>query len=100
MDKTSVRCEIANCGEPATHKIAAPWNDARFSELKTYGFACPEHVEEICHKAEVRWLDYEPVAGERVGAVSIYRYEAGKSDREFMRDREMEESFLTCPPPF
>ena len=99
MDKTIVRCEIPDCGRPASHKIAASWRDGRFAELKTYGFACADHVAEVCHKAEVRWLDYEPVPGEKVGGIAIYRYEEGKSDRQYARDREMEEQYLACPPP-
>ena len=94
IDKTTVRCDIPGCGEPATHKIAAPWSDQWFSELKTYGFACPEHVHDICRQAEARWLDYEPVAGETVEGIGIYRYEAGKSDRNLERDHELEEAFL------
>ena len=94
MRRTTVQCEIPGCGEPATHKIAAPWSDGRFSELKTYGFACAQHVGEVCAKAEVRWLDYEPVPSESVGAIAIYRFEEGRGDRHLERDAEMEAAFL------
>jgi hypothetical protein len=99
MDKTIVRCDSPECGEPATHKIAATWRDGRFAELKTYGFACPAHVAEVCRQTEIRWLDYEPVPGEKVGGIAIYQYEPGKTDRQFVRDRALEEEILTCPPP-
>ena len=100
MDKTIVRCDLIDCGEPASHKVAAYWSDGRFAELKTYGFACPDHVEAVCRKAEVRWLNYDPVPGEVVGGIAIYQYEEGKTDREFARDRDLEVAFLACPPPF
>jgi hypothetical protein len=92
--KTTVLCEIPGCGEPATYKVAAPWTDGRFSELKTYGFACPDHVPDLCRFAEMRWLDYEPVKGEQVERIGIYRLEEGKPDRLLARDRAMEETFL------
>ena len=39
-----------------------------------------------------RWLDYEPVKGEIVQDIGIYRYEAGKSDHELQRDQDIEDS--------
>jgi hypothetical protein len=89
-----VRCSAPDCPEPATHKIAAPWSDGRFTELKTYGFACLDHVRDILRRAETRWLDYEPVPGEKVYEIGIYRFEPGKSDRQLERDRELEDSLL------
>jgi hypothetical protein len=94
VGRTIVRCDVPGCGEPATHKVAAPWGDGRFSELKTYGFACRDHVRDVCRRAEVRWLDYEPVAGETVGSLAIYRFEEGKGDRNLEHDRELEKAFL------
>ena len=44
MSSTIVRCNVAGCGEPAAYKIAAPWSDGAFTELKTYGHACSEHL--------------------------------------------------------
>ncbi len=94
-----VTCDVPGCGEPATHKVASRWTDGRFTELKTYGFACTNHVGDICSEAEIRWLDYEPVPGESVGAIGIYHYQPGKTDRQFHRDYELEETYLACPPP-
>jgi hypothetical protein len=90
--ETVVRCSIRECGEPAVFKIAAPWTDGRFRELKTYGFACAEHVRDVVREAEVRWLDYEPVKGEAVHQIGVYRYEPGKLDRELQRDHDIEET--------
>ena len=87
-----VRCSITDCGEPAEYKVAAPWNDRRFSELKTYGFACADHIHDVLRSAEARWLDYEPVPGESVQDAGIYRYEPGKIDRDLERDWELEET--------
>ena len=54
MTTTVVRCSAPDCREPATYKIAAPWSDGRFSELKTYGHACPEHLGTVFRAAEQR----------------------------------------------
>ena len=62
---TVVRCSMPDCGEEAVYKIAAPWSDGRFSELKTYGFACTDHLADVLRSAEARWLDYEPVKDEK-----------------------------------
>ena len=88
-----VRCSHPNCPEPATYKIAAPWSDGRFSELKTYGFSCFEHLHEVLADAEARWLDYEPVKGEAVHDIGIYRFVPGKGDRQLERDHDIEETF-------
>jgi hypothetical protein len=89
-----VRCSEPGCEEPAEYKIAAPWNDNRFWELKTYGFACPDHVREVLRGAEARWLEYEPVKGETVHELGIYRYVPGTPDRQLERDRDLEETLL------
>ena len=94
----AVRCSEPDCGEPATFKVAAPWSDGRFSELKTYGFACSDHLKDVLRSAEARWLDYEPVPGEIVQEIGIYRYETGKSDRQLERDREVEERIRSWSP--
>jgi hypothetical protein len=90
-----VRCFEAGCEEPATYKIAAPWSDGRFSELKTYGFACADHLKDVLRSAEARWLSYEPVRGEVVQEIGIYRYEPGKGDRQLRRDKDVEENIRT-----
>jgi hypothetical protein len=91
-DERVVRCFEKGCPEAATYKIAAPWRDGRFSELKTYGFACNDHLKDVLRSAEARWLAYEPVPGEVVEDIGIYRYETGKSDRQLKRDRDVEEN--------
>ena len=48
MSKTNlVTCSNGTCREPAAYKIAARWSDGRLAELKTYGFACSEHLGEV-----------------------------------------------------
>lgn len=90
-----VLCSEPCCEAPAVYKIAAPWSDGRFSELKTYGFACVDHLRDVLRSAETRWLDYEPVKGEVVQDIGIYRYERGKSDRQLQRDQDIEDSLLS-----
>jgi hypothetical protein len=89
-----VLCSEPGCEEHAVYKIAAPWSDGRFKELKTYGFACTDHLREVLRSAETRWLDYEPVKGEVVQDIGIYRYERGKSDRQLQRDEDIKDSLL------
>ncbi len=44
MTRSIVGCSLAGCKEPASYKLAAPWSDGSFSELKTYGHACADHL--------------------------------------------------------
>ncbi|WP_422924586.1 hypothetical protein [Singulisphaera sp. PoT] len=92
--ETVVLCSKPGCGAHATHKIASPWSDGRFSELKTYGFACPDHVGDVLRSAETRWLNYEPVPGEAVHDIGIYRASTGKQAPRWERDPDMEETYL------
>ena len=62
MPTTTVRCSLADCREPASYKIAAPWSDGSFSELKTYGFACSNHLGYIFRCAEERQKRLSPRA--------------------------------------
>jgi len=95
IEMPPVKCDSPGCEHSATHKIAAPWSDSRFKELKTYGFACPDHIGEICKRAEVRWLEYEPVPGEVVGKLGIYLYEKGVPDRNLKHDTAVESGLLS-----
>jgi hypothetical protein len=87
-----VRCSWPECREPAIYKVAAPWIDRCYSELKTYGFACVDHVEDVFRGAEARWLAYEPEPDERLQEIGIYCFEPGRSDRDLERDRALEKS--------
>jgi hypothetical protein len=88
-----VRCSVPGCGAPASYKIAAPWSDGSFSELKTYGFACPDHLRVVFREAELRREAYPPSPGETVEEIGIYRYEQGKRDRQLQRLWGLEESY-------
>jgi hypothetical protein len=87
-----VQCSWPDCQEPAIYKVAAVWSDRRFSELKTYGFACAGHVEDIFRDAEARWLAYEPNPAERLEEVGIYYLDPGRSNRDLERNLAIEES--------
>jgi hypothetical protein len=78
MPETVIPCSIPGCREPALYKVAAPWSGGGFSELKTYAFACPQHLGATFRAAEERRARYCPAAGESVGEIAIYRYEAGR----------------------
>lgn len=88
---TVVRCSHPNCLGPAIYKVAAPWSDGRFSELKTYGFACVDHLADVLRSAEARWLDYEPVREETVQDIGVYRLNPEDADHPWVRDEDAEE---------
>jgi hypothetical protein len=88
-----VRCSRPGCQEPASYKIAALWNDGVFMELKSYGFACSEHLGAVFRAAEARRSEYVPSPGETVEEIAIYRYEQGKRDRQLQRLWGLEENY-------
>jgi hypothetical protein len=91
MPEHAVPCSHPGCREPAAYKVAAPWSDRRFSELKTYGHACADHLGPVFRAAEERRARYQPAPGELVGEIYIYRYERGLLDRQLQRLPELEE---------
>lgn len=95
MPLTVVRCTLPHCEEPAAYKIAAQWTDGRISELKTFGFACSDHLGAVFRDAEERRQAYSPSAGETVEEIAIYKYEQGKRDRQLQRLWGLEENYRT-----
>lgn len=95
MPSTIVRCGAPGCGQAASYKIAAPWIDGAFTELKTYGHACPEHLGSVFREAEGRRAAYRPAPGEAIEELGIYRYEQGKRDRQLQRLWGLEENYRT-----
>jgi hypothetical protein len=93
MSRTVVRCSLEGCREFAAYKIAAPWSDGSFSELKSYGFACSDHLGAVFREAEQRRMDYRPAPGETTEEISIYKYEQGKRDRQLQRLWGLEENY-------
>ena len=93
MPSTVVRCSLPECAEPATYKIAAPWSDGSFAELKTFAHACSDHLGPVFREAEARRLSYAPSPGETVEEIGIYRYEQGKRDRQLQRLWGLEENY-------
>ncbi len=88
-------CSLTGCEEPAAYKIAAPWSDGSFSELKTFGHACADHLGAVFGEAEARRQDYRPSPGESVEEIGIYRYEQGRRDRQLQRLWGLEENYRT-----
>jgi hypothetical protein len=84
---------MPECEEPAVYKIAAPWSDGRFSELKTYGHACAEHLGAIFRAAEERRATYKPAPGESVEEMGIYRSHNGWSGKQLERLWGLEENY-------
>jgi hypothetical protein len=80
-----VACSYPDCREPASYKIAARWSDGHLAELKTYGFACSEHLGPVFRESEQRRSDYIPSPGESIEELAIYRHEPGKRDRFLQR---------------
>jgi hypothetical protein len=88
-----VICSHSRCSEPAAYKIAARWSDGHLAELKTYGFACSEHIGAVFRESEQRRLDYTLSSGESIEEMAIYRYEPGKRDRFLQRLWGLEENY-------
>jgi hypothetical protein len=88
-----VRCSLPGCDEPAAYKVAAPWSGGGFAELKTYGFACSDHLGLVFREAEARREQYPLVEGEAVDEIGIYRFERGRHDRQLQRLWGLEENY-------
>jgi hypothetical protein len=93
MRTTVVRCSLSDCHEPAAYKIAAQWSDGKISELKTYGFACSNHLGAVFREAEARREGYAPTPGETLEEIAIYKFEQGKRDRQLQRLWGLEENY-------
>ena len=93
MPRTVVRCSLEGCRAPAAYKIAADWSEGKDPELKSYGFACSEHIGPVFRDAEQRHRVYKPAPGESVEEIGIYKYEQGKRDRQLQRLWGLEENY-------
>jgi hypothetical protein len=93
MYSTVVRCSMPDCQESAVYKIAAPWSDGRFSELKTYGHACSKHLGPVFRDSDIRRARYKAAPGESIDELAIYRYEPGRRDRQLQRLRDLEKTY-------
>lgn len=92
MSERVIPCSTPGCHTQALYKVAAAWSGGGFSELRTYAFACPEHLGAAFRAAEERRARYRPAADESVGTISIYRYEPGQRDTwQLQRISELEE---------
>lgn len=72
MPTTIVRCSVPGCEHEATAKIAAPWTYGRFAEQKTYGYACPDHIDEVLARVRSRRRPPRLDAGETLGTIEAY----------------------------
>lgn len=95
MSSQMVPCSHPECNAPASYKIAARWSDGSFTELKTYGFACSDHLGPVFRDAERRRLEYPLSPGELIEEIAIYRFELGKRDRQLQRLWGLEENYRT-----
>ncbi len=95
MYSHGVKCSHSYCSDLATYKVAARWSDGRFAELKTYGFACSDHLGEVFQEAEDRRVDYALLPGEVIGEMTIFRFEPGKRAGQLQRIRGLEENYRT-----
>jgi hypothetical protein len=85
-----VCCTMPGCAGPAEYKIACRWRHGLHGGLKTYEFSCEDHLAPLFRDAEARWLGYEPVGGETVEELGVYRLLPGRGDRELQREHELE----------
>lgn len=93
MSTTVVSCSHPDCRQAASYKIAARWSDGRFTELKTYGLACQDHLGETFRGAERRQMRSRPPAGETVEEMGIYRFIPHQRDKQLQRLWGLEENY-------
>ena len=93
MVASHIQCSCHACQQPASYKIAAHWSDGSFSELKSYGFACSEHVGTVFREAEQRRRVYRPAPGETIEEIAIYKFDPGRRDRQLQRLWGLEENY-------
>src|SRR5436309_3045488 len=93
MSTVVVRCSMPGCPKAAAYKVAAPWTGGRFSELKTYGHACAEHLGPVFRAAEERRATYKAAPGESVDEIRIFRYESGWHDWQLPRLADLEQNY-------
>jgi hypothetical protein len=85
MYKRDVLCGSPECEKLAAYKIAAPWSYGKFAELKSYGLACEDHFGAAFRDARRRWSLHLTSPEETIGEVGLYRFEAGRHDRQLER---------------
>lgn len=95
LSRPNVHCSLEGCDAAASYKIAARWSDGVFAELKTYGFACSDHLGPVFQRAEARQHECRRAPSEVVEELAIYRYESGKRDRQLQRLWGLEENYRT-----
>lgn len=90
MYTREVTCGAADCENAAAYKVAAPWKTGTFSEFKSYGLACGEHIARAFSDAQQRAKAHPFSPEEWVGEIGIYAFERGKHDRELKRRKDLE----------
>jgi len=77
-------CDAEDCERDARFKVAAPWSDGTWTELKNFGVYCEEHAEEELQAARERIRGIHLATGETVGEVQLYKLASGCRDRELL----------------
>ena len=72
MHKTIVKCSAPGCEGEASTKVAAPWKEGAHSELKTYGYSCPDHSASVADYAGKRFRSPHLSSGESVGPIGSF----------------------------
>ena len=81
---------VASVSLPARETF---WSDGAFTELKTYGHACSNHLGLVFRESEERRQAYVALPSETVEEIGIFRYEQGKRDRQLQRLWGLEENY-------
>jgi hypothetical protein len=85
-----VRCTAEGCQEPAVYKLAAEWSDGTIGELKTYGLACPQHLDMLYRRSREKRSRCRLTEGETLSDPHIFRLEPERRDRDLLRMPELE----------
>jgi len=77
-------CQAPGCQQPAVYKVAAPWSDRHWTELKNYGVSCGAHAQEQLEAARQKQRDLHLAKGEQVHQARLYRLDIGRRDAELL----------------
>jgi len=64
MPVTIVKCSHPGCQAEATYKVASPWQEGPFAELRTFGYCCPAHGEKVVNRISLRPKSRHPMPDE------------------------------------
>lgn len=92
-----IYCYGKDCPNEAVYKVAARWSDGVRSELKTYGLACPDCLEQLFRTSREKQRIGRLAPNETLEPVGIYDLTRGQRDKELRRREDLEARYQEGP---